>query len=57
MNPDICKSLYPSRIYFFSEHQLYTQTKPLSHLLSGCRGHVMCTKENTHFINLDQTYS
>ena len=25
MNTDICKLLYPSRIYCFSERQLYTQ--------------------------------
>ena len=39
MNTDICKLLYPSRIYCFSERQLCTQTKPLSHLLSGWHGH------------------
>ena len=39
MNTDICKLLYPSRIYCFSERQLYTQENYF--LLSGCRGHVV----------------
>ena len=39
MNTDICKLLYPSRIYCFSKRQLYTQEKYL--LLSGCRGHLV----------------
>ena len=53
MNTDIRKLLYPSRIYCFSERQLYTQTKPLSHLLLGCHGHVVLgTKEK-----IDAKYS
>ena len=47
----ICKLLYPNKIYFFSERELYTQKKNL--LLSGCRGHaVLSTKRK-----LDAKYS
>ena len=37
--------LYPSTINHFSERQLSTQTKPLSHLLSSCRDHVVLGTE------------
>ena len=51
MNTDICKLLYPSRIYCFSERQLYTKGNYF--LLSGCRGHVVLgTKKK-----LDAKYS
>ena len=39
MNTDICKLLYPSRIYCFSEHKLYREKNYF--LLSDCRGHVV----------------
>ena len=51
MNTDMCKLLYPSRIYCFSERQLYTQKKYL--LLSGCRGHVVLGAKR----KLDAEYS
>ena len=39
MNTDLCKLLYPSRIYCFSVSQLFSQKNYF--LLSGCRGHVV----------------
>ena len=44
MNLDMCKLLYPSRIYCFSERQMYTQKNYL--MLSSSGGHVdLGTKE------------
>ena len=45
MNADICKLLYPNRIYCFSERQLYTQKNYL--LLSGCPSHVVLGTKKT----------
>ena len=46
MDADIRKLLYPSRIYYFSECQLYTQRKALTHLLAGYHGDVFLGKKD-----------